>query len=316
MRLAFSLLLVALFGATSGCTHDLADDDDLEDDDELAFEQSAALTRPSVKAISHNIAGGMISKGAPAAIDYVEAQTRAWDPDVVMLQEVCESQFESFKTRFPTWNVKFAPMLAAKDYSSCRGGALGNVLASKWRMSDVTATGLGTAFDRKFNLLCADIAKSGVRAGGLRACVTHLRAWSDDEAEPMRTRQTAKIRQTLLERITKRKQLVVVGGDFNAVPHSKPLNNVYHQKLNGKFNGPGLFREADQTDKSFFKNAPRSVECSPGHCRTGQPTFAKRKLDYIFFSRSCAGGALSGGVLGTGTSDHNLYRGRAELTCP
>lgn len=283
------------------------------DEEELVDEQSAELAGRPFEAITHNIAGGLISKGEPVALDYITEQARSSQPDVVMLQEVCESQVEALKKRFPEWDIRYEVMVPAKD--SCGARPLGNVLASRWNMSEVEVTNLGTAFGRNFNMLCADIAKPGFGAHGVRACSTHLRAWDDAEAEPMRIAQTAAIHDTLKDRIKKRGQAVVIGGDFNAGPHRAPMDNMYRQAVDGKQDGKGMFREADQTDESFFAKA--DAKCAPKSCRSGEGThgtYGNSKLDHIFFSVNRARGKLNGTVMGKGNSDHNLYRGVADLT--
>lgn len=296
------LLLGALTLSLAGCG-------DVPEEEEVD-EQSAELAGRPFEAVTHNIAGGMISGGDAAALDLVTENARSSQPDVVMLQEVCESQVDALKKRFPEWDVRFAAMIPAQE--SCGGKALGNVLASRWNMSDLEVTDLGTAFGRNFSLLCADIAKPGFGAHGVRACSTHLRAWDDAEAEPMRIAQTAKIHDTVKDRIRKRGQALVIGGDFNAGPHREPMNNMYRQTVQGKHDGKGLFREADQTDERFFAKA--DAKCAAKSCRSGEGTHGNSKLDHIFFSANRAKGKIDGNVMGKGSSDHNLYRGIADLT--
>lgn len=280
-------------------------------DDEDVVEQASELKARPFKAITHNIAGGLLSKGDPAALDKVTEEARASDPDVVMLQEVCESQVAALKKRFPKWDVRFAPMVVEK--ASCGEEALGNVLASPWNMSEMEVTDLGTAFGRNFNMLCADLAKPGFGAHGVRACATHLRAWHDEEAEPMRIAQTAKIHDVLAPRIRKQGQAVVIAGDFNSGPQRAPMDNIYRQAADGKNDGKGLFREVDQNDEAFFAKA--DAKCAAKSCRSGEGTHGhSAKLDYIFFSVNRARGSVDGKVMGKGASDHGLLRGVAQLS--
>ncbi|MDB4994009.1 MAG: sle, partial [Myxococcaceae bacterium] len=241
-------------------------------DDELVSDQEDELSADAFKVITHNIWGGH-NEGATASLDYVTDQARSFGPDVVMMQEVCEGQVATFKARFPKWDVRYSPMIPVDE--RCGNKAIGIVLASKWNMSDVQVTDLGVDFGKQFTLLCADLAKPGVPAHGVRACATHLRAWDDADAEPMRIKQTATIHATLEKRIKQRHQAVIVAGDFNTGPHREPLDNMYVQKLNGKLDGKGLFREADQNDKKFFGSEPQKApdrKCAPNSCRSGQDT--------------------------------------------
>jgi endonuclease/exonuclease/phosphatase family metal-dependent hydrolase len=289
-----------------------------EPGDEAVADDEAEVSASAFKVITHNIAGA--TEGGDKALDYVTDQARSWNPDVVMMQEACESQVATLKARFPKWDVRFSPM---RVDDGCANGKKGVVLASKWNMSDLEVTDLGEAFGRQFSMLCADVAKSGAGAHSIRACSTHLRAWDDPEAEPMRIKQTGLIHDALEKRIKQRNQAVIVAGDFNSGPHRAPHDNMYRQALDGKLDGPGLFREADQNDKRFFVRDPMAPErvCAPTSCRSGQDTHENpgegsggSKLDYIFFSTNRAQGAVSGTVMGHGGSDHHQYRGVAELT--
>jgi endonuclease/exonuclease/phosphatase family metal-dependent hydrolase len=296
-------ILLLLLSTLTACAAD--------SDEEAIEEQGSELAARSFTAITHNIAGGMISKGDPVALDKVSEEAGSSQADVVMLQEVCASQVEALKKRFPKWDVRFAPMIPVED--SCGNQPLGNVLASRWNMSEMEVTDLGTAFGRNFSLLCADLAKPGFGAHGVRACVTHLRAWNDADAEPMRIAQTAKIHDTLAPRIEKQGQAVVVAGDFNSGPHREPMNNIYRQAIDGKQDGKGLFREADQNDDAFFAKA--DAKCAAKSCRSGEGTTGQSaKLDYVFFSLNRARGSVEGTVMGKGTSDHGLLRAVAKLS--
>lgn len=293
------------------------DADDADDAGEELVADQGELGTGAFKVIQHNIWGGH-NRGSTESLDYVTDQARSWNPDVVTMQEVCESQVATFKMRFPKWDVRFSPMITVDE--RCGNGAIGIVLASRWNMSDAEVTDLGISMGKQFTMLCADLAKPGVRSHGVRACSTHLRAYDDAEAEPTRTKQTATIRATLEKRI--KQQAVIVAGDFNTGPHREPMDNMYVQKLDGTMGGKGLFREADQTDKKFFGRDPMAPErkCADASCRSGEDTHANpgeakggSKLDYIFFSSNRAKGRVSGTVMGTGASDHHLYRGAAEL---
>ena len=77
------------------------------DDDELIGESTDAISDlHRFKVITHNIAGAMIHKGGAQAFDGVDAEIQDFKPDVVLLQEVCQTQFDAFKARHPAWDVQ------------------------------------------------------------------------------------------------------------------------------------------------------------------------------------------------------------------
>lgn len=305
------MLLVAVSVFVGGCVAEEDDEFDEDPDFTAESEEELAPKADELRVVTHNIAGAT-TEGGPRSLDYVTSQAKKWKADAVMIQEACEDQVTEFKKRFPSWDVRFAEM---RVDTKCGNKKKGNVLASRWQMSDAQKTDLGTAFERNFSMLCADIAKKGLRPHAVRACVTHLRAWDDAEAEPMRIAQTAAIHAELAPRVRKG-QLVTIAGDFNTGVHREPMNNMYEQKLDGTFGGKGVFREADQTDKKFFGKDPKApdVKCAKSSCRSGQDTHGGSKLDYVFFSSNIANGKLAGEVKDRGGSDHNLYRGAAKLS--
>lgn len=297
---------------------------------------SAATVTPSyrLKVLTNNIAGGLINDGNPAALDSVQAEITSYQPDVVMLEEVCDSQYTDFQQRFEGWYTTYTQM--RNHHPRCifsgvaGGGQQGQVLASKWPMTNITTTVLGgedygvpNKTDPKvFKLMCADLAITGV-AKPVHACVTHLRAFNTAAAEKARTAQTAKIRSTLAP-YTNTSQAVVVSGDFNSGPDRLPNDNMYRLDRKGQLRGKGAFYEADQSDRKYFpaKQKRGSVTCSKKYCRSGQPTHwggadntYTSKLDYVFFSAKSVVGAnrVSGLRVDNPTSDHGFLQAWADL---
>jgi endonuclease/exonuclease/phosphatase family metal-dependent hydrolase len=279
-----------------------------------------AATR-TVRVITHNIAGATTFHGELAAVDAAVRQAHLWQPDVVMLEEVCEAQARAFRDRVPGYHYVFTTMRPHNKDCGTSGPHFGHVLASRWSLSGVTRTNLHGDQHRRpkeairyFRLTCALVAAPGVPAGKLRACVTHLRArhrpaepWLDDA----RAEQVHRIRRALHDDIVRRHVRVVVAGDFNARPQNRALDEIYRLQRGGGFFGAGDFFEADQTDPRYF---PASG-CVPPSCRGGEHTAGTtldRKYDYVFFSALGVSG-LSGRALELGGSDHKLFRGKARF---
>lgn len=282
-------------------------DPDLDDQGTAPIEPTYQL-----RALAHNIAGGPINRGAAVALDEMTTQIAEFSPDVVMLEEVCASQRDAFQERFPDWDVEYVPMVDA--HSGCGPGPQGQLLASRWPLSDVTITPLLDPDGvKQFNLLCADVALPTRHEHDVRACVVHLRAFQDAAAIAARERQARRIRDALHDRIEVQGQAVVVGGDFNARPWFPAMDAMYRLTTGGATTGDGDFREADETDTRYFDAA--EATCSATACRSGQPTIGvASKYDYVFFSHHHATGRVSGLAGALGASDHHLYRAFADLT--
>lgn len=299
----------------------------------------AAAVAPApyqLRVIEHNIAGGPNFEGSREALNQVNAQMTAFNPDVVMLTEVCASQRDAFVQEHPGWTVYFSVMVEVQPScgrdSSNPNLRQGQLLASKHPMANVTNDNLGDpdATDpnrvKQFKLLCADV-KIGDRApDSLRACVTHLRAFQNDTAQAARERQTARIRALLHDRIWTQGQAVTVGGDFNALPNFNAMDSLYYLNRGSQFSGEGDFHEAEQTDPQWFGTHGPSVTCGATVCRTGQRTIGSAKYDYLFISRNVThGGRVSGLVTqrcpvaqeqdpNQDCSDHYLYRAFFDIT--
>lgn len=266
--------------------------------------------------IQHNIGGGAENDPGEKGIAYTFSQIDEQNPDVVMLEEVCASQYEAFKARYPSWNVLFAPMRAS--HPGCANAeAKGQVLASPRPMVETIREDLGDVDpqgDKHFTLLCGSVSMPDT-ARKVLSCVTHLRAQGNDAAaaEAARGRQVRRVNQLLNDHV-KDGKAVVLAGDFNAGPEKDTLDPLYRLTRNGGDNG-GLFDEGDQTDPNRVKNAKPEVKCGADACRSGEPTMAEgyAKLDFAFFSHNRVGGELKANPLSSGGSGHRLYKASAQL---
>ncbi|CAB4688482.1 unannotated protein [freshwater metagenome] len=299
--------------------------------DDQSRAEAPATSTYELEVVSHNIAGAMLFHGDGAAVDRVVLQVQKSNPDVVALQEVCATQASALRSRLRGWRVVFTPM--TKNHPGCPSlfggpGQLGEVLASRWPMRDITVTQLGDTYhhisDKTNHITCADIVVKGFASDALRACSTHLR--SERGNSRIRTEQTAVIQELFRQRISDGAQAVVVAGDFNAGAARREMDNLYELDRRGELSGLGQFVEGDQSDTRFFGNAldedGRPVACSATWCRSGEFTHASKadltsfqhKLDYIFYSDNAADASDVRASCAASTSDHCIYRSAAIVT--
>ncbi len=245
-------------------------------EEELAATTDTALAgRYRFRVLDWNIAG------KADAFALLENQIEKFDPDVVLLQEVCSAQKTAWAERHPGWEVHFAQMTSA--HPGCGDTPKGLMLASPRPMKDVFEFDLGQRyFDeglnqwKRYKLLCGKVSTP---QGRVKACTTHLRV-GDPGAEAARLVLTRHLVAKLLPAALP----IVVGGDFNAKPTSDEMAILYER-----------FNEADRGDDAS--------------------THGQKKIDYIFFDKKHSrANATSGGVISQDVSDHDLYRGWAELT--
>ncbi len=309
MRLPLRPLVLAFAIATvAACAAE-----DLDDAGDVAQELKGKKDLQRFDVITHNIGGGAENDPGAQGIAYTFSQIDEGKPEVVMLEEVCLSQYNLFKARYPTWTALFQPMRAS--HPGCANGeAKGQVLASPRAMVEVMREDLGDVDgDKHFTLLCGAVPMPKT-ARKVVSCVTHLRAEGNDAvaAEAARGRQTQRIHDLLKKRIQDG-QAVVLAGDLNAGPKRATLDPLYRLTRDGGANG-GLFDEADQTDPRRESFVEKEVTCAAQACRSGEPTTENgSKLDLVFFSHSRVGGALNADALQRGGSGHRLYRASAEL---
>ncbi len=288
-------------------------DGETDEGDDTAENEDAISDDVRFDVVTHNIAGGMLNYGRVEALDKVEAEIAEARPDVVMLQEVCQTQADAFMASHPAWDVEFR--VTRPNHPKC--GPLGHLLASHHGLDDVTETDLGHAdVGKSVTLLCGNV-KFEKRKGSVRACSTHLVSRNDDDPADSDRRRALEVEALVhtVNPIVRDGKAVVIAGDLNSGPKKETLDPIYRLKRNGEWGG-GLFDEADQTDPRREEYREQGVSCAPGACRSGEPTHGNNKLDHVFFSNNRISGELEGRVLGMGKSDHNLYRGSAMLRLP
>ena len=305
-----TLSLVGVLGTVgTGCAADTGDEEVGEDSSEVKGKKKPVR----FDVLEHNIGGGAENDPGATGIAYTFSQIDARQPDVVMLEEVCLSQYTLMKQRYSSWNVLFSQM--RESHPGCANSeAKGQVLASRHPMPEVLREDLGDvdpSGNKHFTLLCGSVSMPKT-ARKVISCVTHLRAQDTAEAEAARGRQAQRIHGHVKGFVNDGRE-VVIGGDFNASPHRAVLDPLYRLTRSGGTGG-GLFDEADQTDKNRQEYA-KEVTCAAKACRSGEGTMTTNnsKLDFVFFSTNRIAGDIGANPLSSGGSGHRLYTAFAEL---
>jgi endonuclease/exonuclease/phosphatase family metal-dependent hydrolase len=298
--------------STVGCSGaDDLDGDEVSESDDEALKSGDTY---NFKVITHNIAGAMKNLGAVDAVDYAVAEAKAFGPDAMMLQEVCETQASSLRDKLGSkWTVYY---VKTYDHKEC--GSLGSVIASPHPMTQTTPISMTDPFPadpKDYKAVCGDIAVPN-RKGVVHVCSTHLISTGNDkslrdETEKARGKQVKQLIDGVHSYL-KKNDPVVIAGDFNAGPNKELMDPLFRVTRQGTF-GNNPFDEADQTDSKREQHKEAGVTCAPTACRSGQNTHENSKLDQILFSHERVAGVLTGDVRSVGKSDHNLYRGTAQL---
>ncbi|MDT0214262.1 endonuclease/exonuclease/phosphatase family protein [Rothia sp. ARF10] len=259
----------------------------------------AAQAAPgAIRVITHNV------EKEQGALDAVKVKIAATDgPEVVLLQEVCQSLFPQIDA---LGHANFRPR---KKHPKCGvDQKIGEAVV--WTGGNAAGKNVATLVrddGHRYGLACVTFRYAG---RSTRACSTHLAAGQDKDG--VRTKITRAIKGKSTTWIGNGHR-VIVGGDFNSNPQDGAMDLMYGVGGGGAV---GPFREIHQMASG-----------SPD--RTGLPTKGGRKIDYIFVSerdtRASGGteqtcnGEKPGAPEGTyeanacTTSDHRLLWGTAKL---
>ncbi|MEV4758126.1 endonuclease/exonuclease/phosphatase family protein [Micromonospora sp. NPDC049559] len=304
---------------------------------------TAAAATVGLRVISHNICGGASCghRGQAAPLTSVTDLIDDFRPHLVLLQEVCWSQFEALQAHsFSSGPYQMGFTTMIDNYTGCGASDCrvnedtdpandnrlcwtGQVVAARGTLANrdeiplggerhqVNASGEPVNPPREFNALCYDVALAEFTRT-VKGCTVHLRAWNDPAGENARARaaQTATLASDLDGDIAAGK-IVVVGGDFNSTPTDFSMNAFYRLNTNVE-HGWGRYYEADQDDQNHYNSAYCSASATA--CRSGQNTHnTAKKLDYIFFSETTDPSSLSALPIDEPMSDHFFYRGLANV---
>lgn len=246
----------------------------------------ASAASATVRVFSHNLE----KKGT--AIDRVAGLADGGGPEFLLLQEVCRSKVGTLQALgYTTYRERRSASKCGTDPS------IGEAVVWTGRSAEVTgvvAVNLTAApvGGHLYGLACLDVNHGGHT---FRACSTHLVAGGSTN-DAFRHDLTRAIKATTTPWMSQ-KDVVLVGGDFNATPGSATMNAMYGV-------GPasaGEFRELAQT-------------AGDGRtARTGKNTFYAKKIDYVFASKN--GTRTSGGTeqVKDSPSDHRVLFGAVPL---
>jgi endonuclease/exonuclease/phosphatase family protein len=269
----------------------------------------------TLRVLSHNICGGSScgNLGSVAALRPLESRMAAYAPQIVMLQEVCWSQYQSLKSTYAgTYAWEMSTML--DDYSGCAPAGTdcsvnndssttndnpacytGIVLGTKGTLSNRNEIDLGgdryqIADDdngvrtrvkpRTFHALCYDVTLTAPTTSRvLTACSTHLRAFQDDDLINRRARaaEAYTLTSDLDYDIYGRGRTAIVGGDLNSGLQDQAMSAFYTPKLNNS----NVSVPAGQTNGGSFVEADEDDNnyCSGTYCRAAQPTCCRFPYD-------------------------------------
>jgi endonuclease/exonuclease/phosphatase family metal-dependent hydrolase len=238
-----------------------------------------------VTVVSFNVCGGVCRRGeVEVTAQHIAATART--ADVVLLQELCRSQFDRVRTLLAPRG--FRGRYAAATVSRGCGTAFGVAVFVRAPVlgSAVLPLPTGPGYERRALLGVTTVL------GGRRTFVATVHL-SPSPAAGLDA-QLATVADYLDAHTG---DPAIVGGDFNSLPAKPGLRRFYSAAAGGS----GHFLEADE-----FRGRRPVIG--------GAPTFdvADRKIDYVFFS---AGDFArpSAGSEATTLSDHRVYEATARV---
>lgn len=180
------------------------------------------------RVITHNIAGGAIYKGTADALAPVERNIDTYNPHIVLLQEVCGSQYQWFKNQHTDW--AFTGAVRRYDHPDCPGvdKDLYDVVASRANQSNKIILNLyREPLPRTGKMPCADVNIRDGRPEPVHACSAHFPVgWGDVDG----TKHAAAVAGTVAHLRPKATagQPIIFGGDMNRVPSDPALDPIYN----------------------------------------------------------------------------------------
>ncbi len=262
----------------------------------VAAAPSAEAAPATIRVITHNIAK---KPTALTKVIEVAKSDRMPGPEVVFLQEVCQSMLPRIKDKLGP----YAFHIRRTNQGDCSDGVIGEavVYTKKDAFAEDSSVDFGLASNdgQTYGMACLNISLAG-RA--TRACSTHLPSAKGADRDALRLQATRVIRDKA--RAWNTKELILVGGDFNSVPTAASMNPMYGVGSGSQ----GDFREISQTAGSGST------------ARAGRFTIGKvsqntdRKVDYVFAWKAAT--RASGGWADTRftPSNHRMLFGGVPLS--
>jgi endonuclease/exonuclease/phosphatase family metal-dependent hydrolase len=210
-----TVFLVLLFGCTSSAKQEAASFEQHIDEEKVP---SPAKPKPfgSLRIVSYNI-----KKGNP--VEPIAEELRAQNPDIILLQEIDDKTSRSGDidqtkelARALSMNSFYSP-----SYEEL-GGTTGQAILSRFPLWD----GQVVSMPQSRNIAAAATTEFNgvpIRLFSIHLSSTVRAGWTfAKEASSERTREATRIGALVKETSS----LVVVGGDFNTEPDSKPYNII------------------------------------------------------------------------------------------
>jgi endonuclease/exonuclease/phosphatase family metal-dependent hydrolase len=264
----------------------------------------------TVRAITWNVCGAACAYGdtQPLATQAARA-VRAWNADVLFLQEVCVNQVAAIRSALPGYEGTFKSQVRS---GRCGGtGKHGIAVFVRGGSSNERWTNIGGTeglTGPEYFLLAVDGRTADGRT--YTAATAHLRVKCDaeydfDDCAPITNQARIEQSEVIvdeLEWLTHDGVPVILGGDFNMLPTSGPMSMFYGPSAGGH----GVFAEAD------------GAEAGAVGGRGGESTACDKdqKIDYVFYS-TAQFRDLDGDAAACATSDrvsdHRLLRATATL---
>lgn len=214
---------------------------------------------------NENNAKDIDNGGRPRAVTPVtNALAAGHRPDVIALQEVCQSQFASVRPKLEAYGytvhwraTKSQRRCAAyRDYAPSAPTGHGDLVAVPSAYSPSPhAYDLDPRTPGGESLTCLSFTKQSRFVVG---CSTHLAGTNEQ-----RTYQTYRMRVDEIEPWARLGYGIVIAGDFNTQPGQEPLKNLDHRN--------GIMYEADRVQKRWT------------HQNRKAP-YARRKIDHVYLS--------------------------------
>jgi len=267
-----------------------------------------ASTAPPLRYVSYNLCGNACPDSAgydnAKRIDTVAAQASAgtWGADEFFLQEVCRPQYDALMNRLSPlgFHGLYAATLSGRS-DVCGGADYGVAVLVKGAVTDSKVLDLTVGGESEPVKVPCVRTYTQNRANW--ACSVHL-YWNGATLNQQEAAELAAQAKAWHDAGTP----VVLGGDFNTTSRTASSSLFYDGASHD--GGTGIFTEADQTDTDHYD----TTVCAPTApaCRSGEPTFGTRKIDYVYLSTGDFRGAKEDALPQDAVvSDHDMVRGAA-----
>ncbi|MFD3905764.1 endonuclease/exonuclease/phosphatase family protein [Streptomyces sp. CB04723] len=254
--------------------------------------------REEVRVLHYNLCGAAAAcpwnaggSGPGTSVERVVSEASAFRPDVITLNEVCETQYRALLEQLERAGRPMHGTYASSqdNVPNCGPtGAFGTAVLSRGPITseepdyrpfahtgNETYTNGGRTVPVRRGILCAP---THISRKPLLACTAHTYARAPE--------QLREIRDRLAEDSVPGDMAVLLAGDLNLQPNEPALGYLYAHPTGAGDRPSGRFREGDETDRAWFsQGSTGGVVCTgsePERCRNGEPTADDRKIDYAF----------------------------------